>query len=80
MKDTSRDILVLTGNKPMSGAAFERQVEQLHELLYHAESWDNFCIANEVININRSRIISKPHLIEKALRDKKPFVFISNKN
>lgn len=64
----------------MSGAAFERQVEQLHELLYHAESWENFCTANEVININRSRIISKPHLIEKALRDKKPFVFISNKN
>jgi len=51
-------------------------------LLYNVEQMDAFCIANELIDLNRYKIIQKPHLIKQAVKEKKlkPFVFISNNN
>jgi hypothetical protein len=84
MNRANRDILVLTSQSHLSPYELELQVAYLNDLLYHAESWDNFCRANEIVDIHHHRIYSRPHLIEKALRDiigiDKPFVFIHNKN
>ena len=82
MTSQNRDLLVLTKKETMNSLELEHEVELLIDLLFHVESLDAFCIANEVIDVNRYKIIRKPHLIKQAVRDSrlKPFVFISNLN
>jgi hypothetical protein len=82
MKTGNRDLLVLIKNDSVSEAAMEHEITLLNNLLYSVESIHSFCIANEVIDVNKYKIIKKPHLIQQAIRDKshKPFVFICNKN
>lgn len=83
MKEANRDILVLT-NSNLSQRELDQQVAHLNKLLYVAESWTSFCIAHEVIDVNMHRILQKPSLIQRAVRDKismaRPFVFVNNKN
>jgi len=82
MNTPNRDLLVLTGKTKMNRQQLEQQVELLNDLLYHVENLNAFCIANEVIDVNKYKIIQKPHIILQIIREKslKPFVFISNKN
>jgi hypothetical protein len=82
MKTGNRDLLVLMKHGSISEAAMEHEVDLLSSLLYSVESLQSFCIANEVIDVNKYKIIQKPHLIQQAIREKshKPFVFICNKN
>lgn len=82
MKTPNRDLLVLTGKITMDPKELEHQVELLNDLLYHVEGLNAFCTANEVIDLNKYRIIHKPHLIQQIIREKSltPFVFISNRN
>lgn len=82
MKPGNRDLLVMTKNQFNDPTELEHEVELLNEILYEAESIKNFCVANEIIDVNRYKIIRKPHLIIHALREKKntPFVFVYNKN
>lgn len=82
MKTGNRDLLVLMKRDSISDAAMEHEVSLLNNLLYSVESIHSFCIANEVIDVNKYKIIQKPHLIQQAIREKshKPFVFVCNKN
>jgi hypothetical protein len=82
MKAPNRDLLVLTGKITMNPQELEHHVELLNDLLYRVESLNSFCTANEVIDVNRYKIIHKPHIIQQIIRAKtlKPFVFISNNN
>ena len=83
MSSVNRDLLVLVkDNRPVSEQEMEHQVAWLHDMLYRVESVDNFCVANELIDLNRFKIIRKPYLIIKAIRQRelKPFQFICNKN
>lgn len=82
MKDANRDLLVMSKLSLLSQEELDRQVGLLNRLLYHVESWDNFCVAHEVLDINRLRIIRKPYLLEKVVlaKEETPFVFVSNKN
>jgi hypothetical protein len=82
MNFANRDLLVLSNKITLSPQRLEQEVRSLHELLYSVENTSNFCTANEVINLNTYRIIHKPHLIEKAIKDMetKPFIFLNNKN
>ena len=77
-----RDLLVLSGKISLTPQQLEKELQSLHELLYSIETANHFCIANEVINLNNYKIVSKPHLIEKAVREAemRPFIFIFNKN
>lgn len=78
----NRDLLLLSKKASPDPKELEFEVEQLHELLFTVESLSNFCIANEIIDLNRYRIIQKGSRIEKIIKEKslKPFQFISNKN
>jgi hypothetical protein len=78
----NRDLLVLTKKTAMNAKQLKHEVELLNDLLYHVENLMSFCTANEIVDVNKYRIIQKPHLIQKAIRERgsKPFVFISNKN
>ncbi len=82
MSPQNRDLLVLTKKTAMNAKQLKHEVELLNELLYNVENLNSFCTANEVVDINRYKIIQKPHLIQQAIREKgsSPFVFISNKN
>ena len=82
MTPQNRDLLVLTKKDSLNPHELEHEVQLLVDLLYYAERIDAFCRANEVLDIRRYKIIQKPYLIQKIIREKraKPFVFISNKN
>ncbi len=82
MNDSNRDLLVLSKAAELSPDAMKRELALLNSMLYHAESWESFCIANEILNIARHKIISKPSRMQRLLSDKKhtPFIFICNKN
>lgn len=82
MKSPNRDLLVLLKDELMDQQSIEMEVERLNEILFQAERMDNFCQANEIIDLNKYKIIRKPHLIQQIMRqvDLKPFQFISNKN
>ena len=80
---SNRDLLVMFRQHMMSQQDIDRQVMRLHEILFTTERPDNFARAHEIIDINRYRIIKKTVEIKKILRtgkDKKPFIFVSNKN
>ncbi len=82
MNDANRDLLVLSKTAHLSPEELEHHVELLNTLLYHTENWATFCTANEILDINQHKVIKKPFLIEKTLRERKqqPFVFTNNKN
>jgi len=82
MNDANRDLLVLAKTTHLSPAELERQMDLLNTILFHTENWESFSIANELIDINRRKIIRKTHLIQKILSEKKvkAFVFTCNKN
>lgn len=78
----NRDLLLLSKKAAPDPKELEHEVEQLHELLFIVESFPNFCIANEIIDLNRYKIIQKASRIERIIKGKslKPFQFILNKN
>ncbi len=82
MYEANRDVLILTKAATLSAEAIEREIAQLNAILYHAESWDSFCTANEIINVNRHKIVRKAFKIKILLQERKlkPFVFVCNKN
>jgi len=66
----------------MNPEELEHEVELLVDILFHVENLDAFCVANEIIDLNKYKIIQKPLFIKQLLREKnpKPFVFINNRN
>lgn len=80
---SDRDILVMFRHNLMSQQEMDREVMQLHEILFDTERPDSFAAAHEVLDLNRYRVINNLPLIKKMLRQKKltkPFIFLSNKN
>jgi hypothetical protein len=82
MNDANRDLLVLSRAEELSPEEMERELTQLNAILYHAERWESFCTANEIIDINRHKIIIAPNRIQKILKreKQKAFVFVNGKN
>ena len=82
MKRMERDLLVLSKNAVSNSMAFEHEVNMLLNILFQVETMQQFSIANEVIDVNCNKIITKPLLVERAVyeRKNKPFVFINCKN
>lgn len=82
MKSAKRDLLVLSKKDSTDQREMQLEVEKLHDLLFHFESLDNFCIANEVIDINRYKIVQHPLEVKKIITKNKvkAFQFINNKN
>jgi len=78
----NRDLLVLTKYEVPDPIAMEQEIVFLNKLLFSVENLHTFCIVNEIIDVNKYKIIRKPHLIRQIIRERniKPFVFIFNKN
>jgi hypothetical protein len=82
MNPRNRDLLVLTKKETMNQKELEHEIELLNDLFYLVENSNALCLANEVIDINRYKVIRKIQLVRQMLKEPKlkPFVFISNKN
>jgi hypothetical protein len=82
MKVPNRDLLVLVKDEYMNEQAIEQEVEKLNEILYNTESIENFCVAHEVVDMNRYKILVKNHQVRKVIQQRilKPFEFLFNKN
>ncbi|HEX5026848.1 MAG TPA: hypothetical protein VFV68_16320 [Agriterribacter sp.] len=82
MKTSNRDLLVLLKDETMSNKAIEQEVEQLNEILFHVESADTFCRANEIIDMKRYRLLQdEKNLVQLMYQNElKPFIFLCNKN
>ncbi|MDF2186889.1 hypothetical protein [Paraflavitalea sp. CAU 1676] len=82
MKTPNRDLLVLMKDEGLDKDAMENELEQLNQLLLYFETMDNFCMAHEVFDLNKYKIIRKPATIQKLINqpELKSFVFICNKN
>jgi hypothetical protein len=55
---------------------------EIHTMLYQIEQVEQFYQNIEVLDLNRRKIIQKPHLVKRILKDnpEKPFVFAYHKN
>ena len=82
MKSANRDLLVLSKKASLNPSELQHEVDQLHQILFIAETLQNFCVATELIDVNRYKIVTKPRKIERVIRQQhlKPFQFICNKN
>ena len=82
MSPRNRDLLVLTKKASMNAEELEHEIELLNDLLYNVECFSVLCIANEVVDLNKYKIIQHPNIVKQRLMEKseKPFVFICNKN
>ncbi|MCW3114803.1 MAG: hypothetical protein JWR18_3199 [Segetibacter sp.] len=82
MKSAKRDLLVLSKNGSTDEREMELEVEKLHDLLVLVEALENFCIANEIIDLNKYKIIDDVNKVQKIIMKNKmkPFQFINNKN
>ena len=82
MRTPNRDLLVLVKDDRLDKDAIEFELEQLNQLLFFFETVDNFCVAHEVFDLNKYKIIHNARVIREVMNRKelKPFVFISNKN
>lgn len=82
MKARNRDLLVLLKDEFKNEQAIEDELERLNELLHDTETIDNYCIAYEIIDLNKYKIYhQRKKIIEVINQEKlKPFQFICNKN
>jgi hypothetical protein len=82
MKTPNRDLLVLMKDECLDEDAMQHELEQLNSLLLYFETVDNISVSHEVFDMNRYRIVTQPHLVQKIIDQKeiKPFVFVCNKN
>jgi hypothetical protein len=79
---SKRDLLVLSKNVTDDPTHLEKELEILNSILFEVETLKQLCQCCEVININTYKIIQKPFLLEKIIRQKtfQPFQFLFNKN
>ncbi len=82
MKTRNRDLLVLLKDEFRNEQSIENELEKLNELLHITETVDNYCIAYEVIDLNKFRIYhQRKKIIQVFSQNKlKAFQFLCNKN
>jgi len=82
MKNANRDLLVLVKDAYTNNEAMQFELQQLNMLLVNFETLESFCIAHEVFDIHKYRVLTKRSQLQKIIEKEtlKPFMFICNKN
>ncbi len=82
MKKPNRDLLVLLKDEFQNDLSMEMELEQLNEILFHTETIENYCIASEVFDMNKFKMIEDRKKLSRLLNQSelKPFQFLINKN
>jgi vancomycin permeability regulator SanA len=82
MKNSNRDLLILVKEAFTNQEAMQYELQQLNTLLGDFETLESFCLAHEVFDLQKYRILTKKAQLQKIIEKHtlKPFVFICNKN
>ena len=82
MKRQTRDLLLLRKDDVQDEKSIEMEVAVLNNLLQNVETTAALCVAYELIDINRFKILHDQLSISKALKPNalKPFQFLVNRN
>ena len=82
MKTPNRDLLVLVKEEFDDHLHMEQELDRLNRLLFHFETLDTICVAHEVFDVNKGKVIELPLKVREILNNKKlkPFQFAFNKN
>jgi hypothetical protein len=82
MKTTNRDLLVLVKDESMNQRQIEVELEKLNSLLFQLETGDSFCVAHEIFDITKHKVVDNRKKIVQIIHqpELKPFQFICNKN
>ncbi len=82
MKRQTRDLLLLRKDDVQDDKSIEMEVAMLNNLLQAVETTAALCIAYELIDLNRFKILHDAHAISRVLKPNalKPFQFLVNRN
>ena len=82
MKRQTRDLLLLRKDDIQDKKSIEMEVAVLNDLLQNVETTAALCVAFELIDINRFKILHDQYSIAKVLKPNalKPFQFLVNRN
>ena len=82
MKRQTRDLLLLRKDDVQDKKSIEMEIAVLNNLLQNVETTAALCIAFELIDINRFKILHDQLSIAKVLKPNalKPFQFLINRN
>lgn len=78
-----RDLLLLFKHDYVNQRSLDLELERLYEMLYDVHSYERSLTEGyEVIDLNRYKILQKPHQILRVMNrgELKPFIFLSSKN
>ena len=78
----NRSLIIVSENISNWNQNLTYEVECLHKLLYKVEHLNTYSQVNEIIDINKYKVIRKKHLVMQILRAPymKPFQFVCCKN
>jgi hypothetical protein len=82
MKRQTRDLLLLRKDDVRDKTSIEMEVAVLNNLLQNVETTAALCVAYELIDINRYKILHDQLSISRVLKPNglKPFQFLVNRN
>ena len=82
MKRQTRDLLLLRKDDVRDKSSIEMEVAVLNSLLQNVETTAALCVAYELIDINRFKILHDHLSISRVLKPNglKPFQFLVNRN
>lgn len=82
MKRQTRDLLLLRKDDVQDEKSIEMEIAVLNNLLQHVETTAALCVAYELIDLNRFKILHDQLSISRVLKPNalKPFQFLVNRN
>ena len=82
MKRQTRDLLLLRKDEAQDEKSIEIEVAVLNNLLQHVETTAALCVAYELVDLNRFKILHDQLSISKVLKPNalKPFQFLVSRN
>lgn len=82
MKRQTRDLLLLRKDDVQDEKSIELEIAVLNNLLQNVETTASLCVAYELIDINRFKILHDQLSISRVLKPNalKPFQFLVNRN
>ena len=82
MKRQTRDLLLLRKDDVQDEKSIEMEITVLNNILQHVETTAALCVAYELIDLNRFKILHDQLSISKVLKPNglKPFQFLVNRN
>jgi hypothetical protein len=78
----NRSLMLVASNLSHWSQNVSYELSCLHNLLYQVEHLNTYATVNEIIDINKYKVIRKKHLVMQILRAPylKPFQFVCCKN